>query len=110
MGEYFIPNRILGVLFGQSIFDAVETDDENGHPKQAMANIPQAKQDCEDMKEFLSWFGAQPEDIFMLDNPTFKEVRQLYLKINKMLLQGQNTVPQVNFVVWHVFCGHGIHH
>ena len=63
MGEYFIPDRILAVLFGQSNFDAVETDDDNEHSKQAMANIPQATQDCEDMKEFLSWFDVQPEDI-----------------------------------------------
>ena len=110
MSTYFIPDHILAVLFGQNCFDAVETDDENGHPKQAMANIPQTTQDCEDMKEFVTWFGAKPEHIYMLDNPTAKEASKIYMMINKMLKAGQDSVPQVNYVVWHVHMGHGVQH
>ena len=73
-----------------------------------MSDIPQAHQDCEDMKEFVTWFGAKPENIFMLDNPTDKEAKQIYMKINKMLKAGQDKVPQVNYLVWHVFAGHGV--
>ena len=107
MSRYFIPTHVLAVLFSQSCFNAVETDDKNGHPKQAMSDIPQATQDCEDMKEFVTWFGAKPEHIYMLDNPTDKEAKQLYMKINKMLKAGQQSVPQVNYVIWHAFAGHG---
>ena len=108
MNTYFHPDHILVVLFGQSCFNAVETDDENGKPKQAMSDIPQAAQDCEDMKEFVTWFGALPENIFMLENPTAKETSKIYMKINKMLKAGQDSVPQVNYAIWHVFAGHGV--
>ena len=108
MNTYFNPKYILAVLFGQNTFNAVETDDENGQPKQAMLDIPQATQDCNDMKEFVMWFGAKNENIFMLDNPTLKKTKDIYTKINKLLKEGQEKIPQENYMIWHVFAGHGV--
>ncbi len=96
------------VLFGQTEFDSVEMLGPDGNPKPAMANIPQASKDCEDMKQFMLKFGALPENIFLLDNPSEKETRALYMKILKKLVAGRKAVPVENFLVLHVFAGHGV--
>lgn len=96
-------------MFAQMEFDAVEMDDEKtGEPRQAMANIGQAQKDCEDMKEFLLKFGVQEENINLLINPTEADTKKMYMSVLKRIMMGRKKSPQQDFLVVHVFAGHGV--
>ena len=101
-------DEILAVLWDMEHYDAVEHE-KDGHIKQHLDDIPQAPQDCEDMKNALFRFGLKPEDVITFPDKTFKGMRNTYMKeIYSRLSAGNKRKPPVNYFVVHVFAGHGM--
>jgi hypothetical protein len=73
----FMVDEILAVLWDMEHYDAVEHE-KDGHIKQHLDDIPQAPQDCEDMKNALFRFGLKPEDVITFPDKTFKGMRKTY--------------------------------
>ena len=104
----FMVDEILAVLWDMEHYDAVEHE-KDGHIKQHLDDIPQAPQDCEDMKNGLFRFGLKPENVITFPDKTFKGMRKTYREeVEVRLKAGKLSKPPVNYFVVHVFAGHGM--
>ena len=67
----FNPDRVLAVLFGTSRFDAVHKKQKNGNFKPWFSDLPEAKQDCKDLRDCLRHYNIRDDDFYNLDeNPS----------------------------------------
>ena len=65
----FKPDHILAVLFGTSTFDAVYKRKTNNYDyKPFFADLPEAKKDCEDLRDCLEHYNLLKENCYNLDN------------------------------------------
>ena len=61
------------------------------------------------MKEFLKKFGVTDNNIYNLENPSKKDISNVYRNILKRLIEGLEKKPvQEDYLVIHVFAGHGV--
>ena len=109
----FKPDRILAVLVGTSKFDAVlkKEKNEKGMHEAYYDNLPDAKKDCDDLRECLKHYGLHQdeEDFYFLDdNPSSKQIDQTMKILTKRLKEGREQKPAINYIVIFLFAGHGL--
>ena len=83
---------------------------KNGKLQPFLADILQAKKDCDDLRECFEKYNIRREDqIYDLSNdPTEKEVKNTIMSITKKIQQGRDKTPRENYLVIFFFAGHGI--
>ena len=71
----FIPDHTLALFFGMSKFDNVYKQTKNGGFEPYFENLPEAKDDCDDLKNCLKHYNLAEENCYDLsNNPTLKEI------------------------------------
>ena len=105
-----MPDRCIAVFFSTSKFDKVWKMKKDGSYVQAYSDIPKAKNDCITLRECLAKYQIKDEDdIYNLeDDPTEKEIREVFMKIDGKLKSGKESRPVVNYLIIYLFAGHGI--
>ena len=106
----FVQDHTLTVLFGTSSYDKVLYQGKDGTYSQASWDIPQAKKDCDDLREVLLRYqiGGE-EDMYLLDAcPTKAEFSAVYEEIQERLKEGRSANPRKNYLVFWLFAGHGL--
>ena len=60
--EHFVPDHAIALYFGMPKFDEVLYQDKNGDWVQKTPDIPQAKQDCDDLRACFEKYNIRDHD------------------------------------------------
>ena len=104
--SYFIPKKILVVLFGMQSYQAVVYKDKDKGSVQA--DVPEAKATCDELKAYLKNFGVEDSNIFELHNPTAARAEQTYRTLVETVAEGRVQKPPEDFLIVHCFVGHSV--
>ena len=105
----FVPDTTLLVLFGMSKYTHVWTRNGDGELKQALNNIPHAKQKCEQIKQVIRKYNVKQEDIYGdSNNPTSKQWTDIMSMVSARLRSGSRMQPPQKYLVLYAFVGNGI--
>ena len=75
----FIPDHTLAVFYGQSKFDIVYKKTKKGEYQPFFADLPEAKTDCDDLKNCLKHYNVAEDNCYDLsNNPTSKEINSVW--------------------------------
>ena len=75
--------------------------------KQAYKDVPNAKNVCNEIKEYFVSFGVQDYDTFELMNPTQQQTEDTYRQIVRIVDEGRTSEPKKNTLLVHCFVGQG---
>ena len=64
----FIPDELLAVFFSMSKFDINYTKTKEGEYVPYFEDLPEAKVDCEDLKECLKHYNLKESNCYDLSN------------------------------------------
>ena len=101
-----VPEIIRGLCLAITKYDAVMKDTGKGPMrfKPLYSNLPACIHDCLNWQETLFKFGARPQDIMFLHNPSFKEWTERIIELNKIFKRTPNKFS----LLMHCYAGHGM--
>ena len=82
--------------------------EEGDASSQAYEDVPQAKETCDRVKDYLNNFGVEDHNVFELSNPTAAKTEQTYKTIASIVDQGRAKSPPENHLIVHCFVGQGV--
>ena len=105
-----MPDHAIALYFGMAKFDEVLYQDKSGNWVQKAPDIPQAKQDCDDLRACFEKYNIRDEDqvLDLSCNPTLKEVNKAFSVIFQKLKAGKKASKKVNYLVIVFIAGHGV--
>ena len=108
--NWFKPDRMIVVYFAVANFNRVgKWDERTGKFIQHFKNLPNAKTDCDTMKQVLDYYKIDDkgDKVYDLSNdPSLEEFEKVYTEIGKLLAKGKQ--KQINYLTIFLFAGHGI--